>query len=367
MDRERELARNRLDQRYLALGPWTGRRAMEREHADGSVESGHRRRDHRLRAEATKGLCVALRLLELGRTLDVRGDDRPLTQRRQVRKRQILALRADRLQARRVPLGREPLRLRRAAQPDEAPAGAERPPHLGHRDPSAVGEPLDRPNPARDVRDKPLPGQCLVEGSGRARPLERKRRLGRQRLHQRQLFAREGALRRGRGGDEDADGPLLGDQRNEGAALGAGRLDQARADERRNGAVEDNHRRRLEVGACDPGWFVAEVEPDVAPPIDVAALGPGEQAGRFAGLLADQRQRGELDAQDRAHFVEKNAAGCLSIARPRQGIGDRGDRVELATARRDELLGLAGTRPAGEDSCRHLAPHDDAISRDLIR
>src|SRR5205823_7186450 len=107
VDRERELARNRLDQRYLALGPWTGRRAMEREHADGSVESGHRRRDHRLRAEATKGLCVALRLLELGRTLDVRGDDRPLTQRRQVRKRQILALRADRLQARRVPLGRE--------------------------------------------------------------------------------------------------------------------------------------------------------------------------------------------------------------------------------------------------------------------
>src|SRR5262249_54229601 len=174
---------------------------------------------------------------------------------------------------RRAPVGREPLRLAGRTKPNEAAGRTERPPDLGDRDPRAGGEPLDRPYTSRDVSDEALSRERLVERTGRARPLERQRRVGRQRLHERYLLAREGALGRGRRGDEDADDPLPGDQRDEGAALGAGRLDETRAHERRARAVEDDHRPRLEVGARDPGRFLIEIEPNVAPPADVAALG----------------------------------------------------------------------------------------------
>src|SRR5262249_52869145 len=42
------------------------------------------------------------------------------------------------------------------------------------------------------------------------------------------------------------------------------------------------------------------------------------------------------------------APGRFRVGRSREGIGDRGDRFELAAACRAELLGLAGARPARE-------------------
>jgi hypothetical protein len=51
---------------------------MEGENAKGLVEGGHRRRDDRFCAEAPKCLGGALGLIDLGRSVDIRGDDRPL-------------------------------------------------------------------------------------------------------------------------------------------------------------------------------------------------------------------------------------------------------------------------------------------------
>ena len=349
VDRERELARDRLDQGDLAVRPRARGGSVKTQNADRPVEGDHRRRNQRLRSEPAQRLCRSeRRILELGSVVDVRDDDRPPLQPREIRGGEILGLRPNRLQAGGEPLRGEPLRLPRLAEADEAAGGVERPPDLRDRDSRPVGEPFNRSHPARDVADEPLARERLVELAGRSRPLERERGLGGQRLHQRHLLARERALRRRRRGDEHADDPLRDDQRHEGAALGADRFDETRTHERRDRAVEDDHRRGLEVRARDSGRLVAKIDPDVTPPGDVGAGVSRQQAPRLFGFVVDQRQRSELDSEHGSDFVEQDPARGLRISRPGQRVRDCGDRLELSPTDRDKLLGLTCSRSARE-------------------
>ena len=87
-----------------------------------------------------------------------------------------------------MPLGPHPHCLTALFEPDEAARGPESAAGLGDRDPGDVVEVVDGADPARDLGDEPLPRECLVEHRGRARPLECKRGLAGECLHQLQLF-----------------------------------------------------------------------------------------------------------------------------------------------------------------------------------
>ena len=144
VDRERELPADRLDQGDFPLGPGACRDPVDSQNADRPIEGDHRRRHERLRSEPVQRLCRSqFRILELRSVVDVRDDDRPPLQRRQVGGGQVLSLGPDRLQAGREPLGREALRLAWLAKADEAAGRLEGPSDLSNGDSRPVGEPLD--------------------------------------------------------------------------------------------------------------------------------------------------------------------------------------------------------------------------------
>ena len=170
MDRERELARHCLQQRDLVGRPLPRRRPVDAENADHTVEGGLGGADSRT--------------LELRGVIDVGNDDGPVSARREIRSRQVLRLRADRLQAGRKPLGLHAERLVAVPEANEAAGGAERPPDLGHGDARPLADVGDRAHATGDLADEALARQRLVEGPFGARPRERERGLGGERLHQ---------------------------------------------------------------------------------------------------------------------------------------------------------------------------------------
>src|SRR6266576_4465992 len=203
---------------------------------------------------------------------------------------------------------------------------------------------------ARDRRDQPLAGERLVEGRRQARAVEGDRRLAAHGLHQAQFLGREGPAVAGRRGHQDADHALVDHQRDERRALRPGGPGERLADEHGGLDVEDCNRRGLEVRAGDPGRLVAEADPHLRPPADVAAGRAGDEPARLEAVVVDQRQRRELDAEERHDLVEQRAPGDLRLLRPRQRGGQARDRVQLAVAERDELLRLARARDTQEDA-----------------
>ena len=110
-----------------------------------------------------------------------------MSARREIRSRQVLRLRADRLQAGGKPLGLHAERLVAVPEANEATGGAERPPDLCHGDARPLADVGDRAHATGDLADEALARQRLVEGPFGARPRERERGLGGERLHQRHL------------------------------------------------------------------------------------------------------------------------------------------------------------------------------------
>ena len=90
---------------------------------------------------------------------------------------------------------------------------AERPLHLLARDPHDLAGVELAADLARDLRHELLAPERVDERVGRAHALERERRLGRERLEQRDLVGSERALLARRRDDEHADDALLGDHR----------------------------------------------------------------------------------------------------------------------------------------------------------
>ena len=113
--------------------------------------------------------------------------------------------------------------------------------------------------------DQLLARQRVGERGRGAEPLERERRLRRDRLQQRELVGGERPLRIGRGEDEHADHALVGDHRHPRAAPRTDLRRQARADARRAVDVVDRHGRRIEDGARDARRLAAEVDAHVVP------------------------------------------------------------------------------------------------------
>jgi hypothetical protein len=93
---------------------------------------------------------------------------------------------------------------------------------------------------------------------------------------------------------------------------------------------------------------------------DVGAADPGQQAARLFGLCVDQRQRRELDSEDRPDLVEQGSSRSLGIRRSRQRLRDCRDRLELPPTDRDELFSLACPSPGREQlATRPPANKDD--------
>ena len=137
-------------------------------------------------------------------------------------------------------------------------------------------------------------------------------------MHEPQLLGREGPALSRRRGDEDGDHAFVDGQRDEGGALRAGGPGEPLADEGGRLDVVDRDRGGLEIRARDSRRLVAEAEPHVRPPADVAGGGARNQPTRFASLVVDQRQRRELDAHERDHLVEESAPGGLWLLGPRE-------------------------------------------------
>ena len=119
-------------------------------------------------------------------------------------------------------------------------------------------------------------------------------------------------------------------------------LDKARTHEGRGGAVEDDHRRGLEVRARDSRRLVAKIDADVPPPGDVGAGVSREQAlASSASLSISASAVNSIPSTDPT-CVEHDPGRGLRISRPGQCVR-RLRRPPRALAHRTETscLGLA--------------------------
>ena len=362
VQRERRLAGHRLRHRHLGLRPGTGDRAVEAEDADRLVEDDDRGREHRGRTELPQPVAAAeLRGAEPGRRLEVLDrDGAPLAQG-EVRDRKVLRALAERRRAGGQPLGDDRRRLARPAKAHEAPVDSESRADLRDGDLEQRVDVELRAHPHRHPRHEPLPVERLLERGRRPCPLERKRRVAGERLHERDLVRRERPPLPRRHADEHAQHPLLRDQRHPDPALRPHALDEARADAARVLDVVDRDRGRVEHGARDPRRLVHQVEPHLAPPVELALLAEREEAHRLAAVVGHEREGGELDAEERDHVLEQEHRRRLRVARPRERRRDGGHGLELALPDRRLLLGRARPDAARDEGA--LAPAGEEEER----
>ncbi len=175
-------------------------------------------------------------------------------------------------------------------------------------------------------------GERFLERDAGPQPLERNGRLGGERLHQRQVVGREDApFVGGRDGD-DRDDALLEEERDEGCAPRARRLDEPRIDDVRLRRVVDRERRGLEDGARDARRLVREVEPHLPPPVDVLPARAGEVADGLVPVLGHERQACERDPEHRGDLVEEGPRDALDVRGPRELARNATDALELSAA-----------------------------------
>ena len=120
-----------------------------------------------------------------------------------------------------------------------------------------------------------------------------------------------------RGDRDDGDDAVGGDQRDVGRALRPGRNSEPRAHPRVADVVHGERRRLAHCGR-DPGRLLQQIDPDVAPPFDVLAVGAREIARRLPPVLRDERERREVDAEENADLVEEGAGDTLDVGRARE-------------------------------------------------
>jgi len=188
----------------------------------------------------------------------------------------------------------------------------------------------------RECPRRAAPGRALRRVAGGSRSFEKRARLRRPALHH--VTSSLGNARRADVGAAMSTpmDPLLGDQRHEGAALGADRLDKARTHERRGGAVEDDHRRGLEVRLAIP-MAVAKIDADVPPQVTSAPASRREQTPRLF-VSVDQGQRRELDFRARDPTSSSTTRAAVS------GSVVRASASEIAAT-------ASSSRPRTETSC----------------
>jgi hypothetical protein len=125
VDRDAELARDRLGQCDLRVGPVARLRAVEAEDADHPIEDEDRRDEHGERVEVEQGLDAAhLRVLERRLLANVADRDRAPLAGREIRSGQVLRHLPDRDEALVRPLGGDRHRRALFSEPQEAAADA---------------------------------------------------------------------------------------------------------------------------------------------------------------------------------------------------------------------------------------------------
>ena len=75
-----------------------------------------------------------------------------------------------------------------------------------------------------------------------------------------------------------------------------------------------------------------------------------EQADRLVLVLVHERERVEVRVDQPFGLVEQDARGVSRLLDPRERVDDPGDRVELAVAHADELLGFTRASAAHDDT-----------------
>src|SRR5260370_1200252 len=133
---------------------------------------------------------------------------------------------------------------------------------------------------------------------------------------------------RRRNGD-DGDDTVLVDERYERRALRADLGGEARADAVRAGCVVHGEAGCLVDRAGDSRRLAREVEVNVPPPVEVAPVRPGEEAGCLPRVIGDERQGHEPDVEHSWYDVEERAGDAFDIRRPRQLAGDPAKAVQL--------------------------------------
>ena len=130
-----------------------------------------------------------------------------------------------------------------------------------------------------------------ASASAELRPIECERRLGGERLQQRQLVSGEDARRLRRREHEHRGHPLLGDERDEDGALRSAPFGEAAVDLLRARDVVDDDRAAFEDRARDSRRLAVEVDRDARPPVEVSVRAGGEEPLGALGVLADEGDR----------------------------------------------------------------------------
>ena len=201
-----------------------------------------------------------------------------------------------------------------------------------------------RANLARHLADDPLAFERLRERGRGLGPLDRQRRLARERLERRDLLLGEQSrsLRRGRS-EYGVHAPRR-DQRHEHGALGADALGQTATHARGGGDVVDEDRRGLEHGRRDRGGLPLEVDGHLAPPVGLDTVLQSDEAARAPAVIADQRDRGQVDPEPGDHLLDEEQARGPDVGRAQQGVGER--LVRLVVGCRVSLVPTLGPAAA---------------------
>ena len=180
-----------------------------------------------------------------------------------------------------------------------------------------AAEHVRRPEQGALLRELLLvPLQRLLERDTGAQPLERDGRLGSERLHHREVLAREDPRLVERSRREITAVTRSSTSSGTNAALFA---PTASASRRLTTPelcrVVDGQRRRLEDRARDSRRLALEIEPQLPPPVDVLAAGAREIAGRLARVVGDEGQSGEAEVEELRELVEQRACDAFDVAR----------------------------------------------------
>ncbi len=363
MNREPDLARDRLGDGDVVGAPDRGLRAVEGEDPDDPVEDQNRRGDDRAGAELDE--CVPAserRVVEVGRDEDVSDDHGSALARGEVRHGKPPGRVSDRLHARRVPLRPHRRVVPRVAEQDEGAGEVEPHPDLRDGDVQDGVEVELRADAPADLGDHPLALERLLEGVARRRVTERERRLVGQILHELglgrgeepRLFARHG---------KNCGHPAVGEKRDEGGAVRAHAGRELLIHLRRGLHVEDDEGCALAGDGDDPAPRGLEVQDDGAPP------GLVDPSGRVArsdsGLLVDGGDHRLGHLEDALELVEEPVRSLPPAAGPRECGREPGDRLGVASAFGCLPFGLVDARPGGDEEVPLLpAPDEDGAGHE---
>ncbi len=318
---------------------------------------------HGARPELDQRLPPAeARVVELRRGQDVCDRHRPPLARGEVGDGQSAGGVADRLDPGRVPFSADGRPFDLVAEPDERAREIERHPDLLDGDAEHRVEVELGAHAPRDLADKTLPREGLLERVARRGMTEGERGLVGEVLHELGLGRREEArlLARDR---EDGGHPAVGEEGDEGCAVRANARCELLVHLRGGLDVEDDEGVALAGDRHDRTPSRVEVEHDGLPP---GLVDPARGvAGRNARLLVHGRDHHSRHLEDALELVEEPVCGLAPAPRLRERCREPGDGLGLAAALRrlhlrlDDARGGRNRGDAARPSARRRSRPED--------